>query len=67
MHYYTKNVIFNQPNFLKEMKAMVEKYMQVVGKIWNEWFHVLLIFNVSKLFNPKPYSDDDDDWHHMMI
>jgi hypothetical protein len=46
---------------------MVEKYMQIVEKSWNEWFHVLLIFNVSKLFNPKPYFGDDDDQHYMMI
>jgi hypothetical protein len=59
--------IFDQPNFLKEMKAMVEKYMQVVEESWNEWFHVLLILNVSKLFNLKHYFDDDDDRHHMMI
>ncbi len=59
--------IFDQPNFLKEMKAMVEKYMQVVVESWNEWCHVLLIFIVSKLFNPKNYFDDDDDWHQMMI
>jgi hypothetical protein len=45
------------------MKAMVGKYVQVVVASLNEQSPNFPIFNVSKLFIPKHYLYDDDDWH----
>ena len=45
--------IFDQEDTLKECKMMGAMYVQAVVDSLNERFHDLLVFNKSKLFNPK--------------
>jgi hypothetical protein len=44
---------------LEKMKAMIEKYVELVENNFNKWFLDLPIFNASKLFNPKHDLDNE--------
>ncbi len=59
MHYMHHTYISNLFDSLEKMKAMIEKYVELVENNFNKWFLDLPIFNASKLFNPKHDLDNE--------
>jgi hypothetical protein len=63
MHYIHHTFIFNQFNSSEEMKTLIGEYVHIILDSLNKQFPILLIFNASKLFSLKHYSNDNDDQH----